>query len=217
MTITQKYFLGAAAIIAATLAGTLLVYSRLPNIMPMHWDAHGHVNGWGPKWSIFLFGPGIMLLMVLIFAAIPWLSPRQFEVESFRRTYLYVMLVIVLLEAYIELLIVLAGMGIGVDMTRAMMGGICLMLTLMGNVLGRVKRNFFIGIRTPWTLANEQVWNATHRFGAATFFGCGIAGLFFVAFNAPFWLPMIAILGAGLAPVIYSLMLYKQLDRRGEL
>jgi len=217
MTVTQKYFLGAAAVILASLAGTLVAYPQLPSIIPMHWDAHGHVNGWGPKWSLFLLGPGLMTLMVGIFAAIPWMSPKKFEVESFRATYLYLMVVIVFLEAYVQLLVLLAAFGVGIDISRAIVGGICLMITLMGNVMGRIRRNFFIGIRTPWTLASEQVWNATHRFGATTFFAGGIVGLFFVIFNAPFWLPMTAIMAASLAPVVYSLVLYKQLERRGEL
>jgi uncharacterized membrane protein len=217
MTITQKYFLGAEAVILASLVGSLIAYPHLPSVMPMHWDAHGHVNGWGPKWVVFAFGPGVMTLMVLIFAAIPWLSPKQFEVESFRTTYLYLMVVIISLEAYVQLLIVLAGLGIGIDISRAMVGGICLMFTLMGNVLGKVRRNFFIGIRTPWTLASEPVWNATHRFGALTFFAGGLTGLFFAIFNAPFWLPMTAIVASGLAPVVYSLVLYKRLERQGAL
>ncbi len=217
MTITQKYFLGAAAVILASLAGSLVAYPHLPSVMPMHWDAHGHVNGYGPRWWVLVIGPGLMTVLVLVFAAIPWLSPKQFEVESFRATYLYLMVVIVFLEAYVQFLIVMAGLGVSIDIGRAMTGGICLMFTLMGNVMGKVRRNFFIGIRTPWTLASEQVWNATHRFGATTFFAGGIVGLFFVLLNAPFWLPMAAILAAGLAPVVYSLVLYKQLERNGEL
>jgi uncharacterized membrane protein len=138
-------------------------------------------------------------------------------VESFRTTYLYLMVVIVFLEAYVQLLIVLAGLGVGIDISRSMVGGICLMFTLMGNVMGKVRRNFFIGIRTPWTLASEPVWNATHRFAALTFFAGGLTGLFFAIFNAPFWLPMTAIVASGLAPVIYSLVLYKRLERLGAL
>jgi len=80
-----------------------------------------------------------------------------------------------------------------------------------------VRRNFFVGIRTPWTIANEQVWNATHRFAAKTFFAGGLLGLLAVILGAPFWLPLTAILVATLIPVIYSLKFYKQLEHRGEL
>ena len=213
----RNYYFAAGAIILATLVGTLVAYSHLPAIVPMHWDARGHVNGWGPRWMLFLFGPGMMGFIVLTFAAIPWLSPKQFEVESFRSTYLFMLCAILALLAYIQLLVVLAALGTAVNMSRAMIGGICLLFTLLGNVMGKVRRNFFIGIRTPWTLASEQVWNATHRFAATTFFAGGLAGLFFVLFNAPFWLPMSALLGCSLSPIIYSLMLYKRLEGQGAL
>ena len=96
-------------------------------------------------------------------------------------------------------------------------GGVCLLIALLGNVMGKVRRNFFVGIRTPWTIANEQVWNATHRFAAKTFFAGGLLGLIAVVFRAPFWLPVTAIMVAAVVPVIYSLMLYKRLEHRGEL
>jgi len=198
-----------------------VAYPSLPNLVPIHWDAHGHVNGWGPKWSLFVYGPGLMLFIVLMFSALPWLSPKKFEVDSFRATYLYIMIVIVGMLAYFQLLLLMSALGsrggIVLDISRAVEGGVCLLIALLGNVLGKVRRNFFVGIRTPWTIANEQVWNATHRFAAKTFFAGGLLGLMAVILHAPFWLPVTAILVAALVPVIYSLVFYKQLEHRGEL
>jgi uncharacterized membrane protein len=123
--------------------------------------------------------------------------------------------------AYCNLLILLSALGslggIVLDVSRAVEGGVCLLIALLGNVLGKVRRNFFVGIRTPWTIASEQVWNATHRFAAKTFFAGGLLGLLAVILRAPFWLPIAAILIAALGPAIYSLVFYKQLERRGEL
>jgi uncharacterized membrane protein len=221
MTLNRKYYLGAAAVILAVLFGTAVAYPSLPSIVPMHWDAHGHVNGWGPKWTLFLFGPGAMLLMVLTFSALPWLSPKKFEIDSFRATYLYIMIMVVAMMAYFQILVLLSALGslagVVLDMTRAITGGVCLMIALLGNVMGKVRRNFFVGIRTPWTIANEHVWNATHRFAAKTFFAGGLIGLLAVILRAPFWMPIAAILIAALVPAIYSLFFYKQLERRGEL
>lgn len=217
MTVNEKYYLGAAAVILATLVGTTVAYPQLPNIVPVHWDVQGHVNGWGPKWSLFLYGPGLMLGTVLMFSALRWLSPKKFEVDTFRATYLYIMIVIVALLAYVQLLILASSLGVAIDVSRAVEGGVCLLIALLGNVLGKVRRNFYVGIRTPWTIASEQVWNATHRFAAKTFFAGGLLGLLAVILRAPFWLPMTAILIAALVPVIYSLIFYKQLESRGAL
>jgi uncharacterized membrane protein len=221
MTLNQKYYGGAAVVILAVLAGTIVAYPLLPSVVPIHWDAHGHVNGWGPKWWLFLTGPGSMLFIVLMFSALPWLSPKKFEVDAFRATYLYIMIMIVAMMAYCNLLILMAALGslggIVLDVSRSVEGGVCLLIALLGNVLGKVRQNFFVGIRTPWTIANERVWNATHRFAAKTFFVGGLLGLLAVILRAPFWVPITVILIAVLGPALYSLVFYKQLERRGEL
>jgi uncharacterized membrane protein len=213
----RSYYVAAAVIILATLAGILVEYSKLPPMVPVHWGIHGQVNGWGPKWSLFLYGPGLMCMIVALFAALPWLSPKRFEVDSFRSTYLYIMVIAVAMMAYINILIVASALGIKLDVGRAVEGGVCLLILLLGNVLGKVRRNFYMGIRTPWTLANDRVWNATHRLGAKTFFTAGLLGLIALVLRAPFWLPIAAILAAALVPAIYSLVFYKQMERRGEL
>ncbi len=217
MTITQKYYLSAGIVVLAVLAGTLVAYPQMPSIVPMHWDAHGNVNGWGPKWSLFLTGPGLLIAFIGIFAAIPWLSPKKFEVDTFRATYLFIMIIVVAMLAYIHIVVLLAGLGVKLDMGRAIEGVVCLLVALLGNVFGKVRRNFYVGIRTPWTIADERVWYATHRFAAKTFFVGGVVGLVGVILGAPFWLPMAAILAAAFVPAIYSLVYYKQLEKRGEL
>jgi len=155
--------------------------------------------------------------LMLLFAALPWLSPRHFEVDSFRSTYLYIMLVILGLMAYIQAMMVWAGLDGRSSTDKALLGGICLMLALLGNVLGKVQRNFYIGIRTPWTLANERVWYATHRFGAKTFVLGGLLAFVMVFAGAGFWFSFATIMAAALTPVVYSLVHYKRLERRGKV
>ncbi len=214
---TRKYYIAGGALIAAVTVATLVAYPHLPTTVPMHWDAHGQVNGWGPRWSLFVIDPGIMAGILLVFSVLPWLSPRHFEVDSFRSTYLYIMVAILAMMAYVHALILAASLSWMVDVSRAIMGGVSLLIALLGNVLGKVRRNFYVGVRTPWTIANEHVWNTTHRFAAKTFFAAGLAGLAFAALGAPFWLSLAAILTGSLAPAVYSLILYKQMERRGEL
>ena len=214
---TRKYYITGAALIAIVLAATAVAYPHLPNTVPTHWDAHGNVNGWSAKWTLFATVPGMMTAILLLFAALPWLSPKHFEVDSFRSTYLYIMVMILAMMAYAHALTLAASLSWMVDVGRAIEGGVCLLIALLGNVLGKVRRNFYVGIRTPWTIASEQVWNATHRFAAKTLFAGGLLGLIAVILRAPFWLPITLILIATLVPVIHSLVLYKQLERRGEL
>jgi len=213
----RKYYLLGFALMAAVLAATAIAYPHLPPIVPTHWNAAGTADAYAPKWRLFVTIPAMMLAFLGLFAVLPWLSPKRFEVDAFRSTYLYIMIVLLCMMVYFHALVLWAALGRSVDMTRAIIGGVCLLFALLGNVLGKVRRNFYIGIRTPWTIANETVWNATHRLGGKLFFLCGLVGFVLALLRAPFWL-VGGILAAGAAvPVIYSLVLYKKLERRGEV
>jgi uncharacterized membrane protein len=101
-------------------------------------------------------------------------------------------------------------------LVRVLMSGLFLCFALIGNVLGKVRRNFWIGVRTPWTLASERVWIATHRLAARLMVGAGLLLSVIVWLGAPialcFWLLMASLL----VPAIHSLLLYKRLEREGQ-
>lgn len=217
MIMTRKYYLIAMFLVAAALAATVVAYPHLPEYVPTHWDIRNQVNGYSPKWALFLIGPGLMAMIIAIFVGLPWLSPKQFEVDSFRATSLYIMLMVVSLMAYIHGVILWAALGHQVNVGRAVVGGVSLLFALMGNVLGKVRRNFYIGVRTPWALANERVWNATHRFAGKTFVVAGVVGLLLAIIGVEGWLPLVPLMAGPLVSVAYSLFFYKQLERRGEL
>ena len=213
----KYYYLAGILLTAAALAATIVAYPHLPSSVPTHWNVHGQPNGYSPKWALYLLGPGIIAGIVLLTGLLPWLSPKHFEVESFRSTYLQIMLMTAGMMAYIDAVMLWAGVGHSVDMGRAGLLGVCLFFALFGNVMGKVRRNFYIGVRTPWALANERVWNATHRLAAKTFVLGGLAGLVFIVIGLNGWPPFVALMAGGLIPVLYSLYFYKQLERRGEL
>jgi hypothetical protein len=102
---------------------------------------------------------------------------------------------------------------------RVFLGGICLFFALIGNVMGKVRRNFWMGVRTPWTLASEPVWNQTHRLAAWLFVAAGLVGFVLVMLLPPdvVWVALLVLIPAGLVPVVYSLVLYKRLERQGKL
>jgi len=214
---TRTYYLIAILLVLASAVTTLIVYPQLPSSVPTHWDMHNRVNGYSPKWTLFLFGPGFMAGMIVLFYFLPWLSPKQFEVDSFRATYLQIMLIIVAMCGYFQALILWAAVGHAMDVGRAVVGGVCLLFALLGNVMGKVRRNFYIGIRTPWALANERVWNATHRFAAKTFVAAGMMGLIVTLLGFAGWPVFILLMVGGAVPAAYSLIFYKQLERRRQL
>ena len=214
---TRKYYLVAMFLTAAVLVATVIAYPRLPDSLATHWNLHNQPNGYSPKWTLFLVGPGLMAFMMLLMYVLPWLSPKNFEVDSFRSTYLQIMLMLVCMMAYLYAVTLWAGLGHSVDVGRAIAGGICLIFALLGNLMGKVRRNFYIGVRTPWSLASERVWNATHRLAAKTLVAGGLLGLALTAAGLNGLSVVVVILAAAIVPVVYSLVFYKQLERRGEL
>lgn len=155
--------------------------------------------------------------MMLLMYFLPWLSPKNFEVDGFRSTYLQIMLMLVAMVAYFSTVILWAGVGHPLNVGRAIVGGVCLLFALLGNLMGKVRRNFYIGVRTPWALANERVWNVTHRFAAKTPVAGGLVGLALTAAGLNGRPVVVVLLAGALVPIVYSLVFYKQLERRGEL
>ena len=213
----RKYYVTGILLIAAMMIATAIVYPRLPGMVPVHWNFKGEPNDFSPKWQLFLIFPGMMAGIMLLFRYLPWLSPNRWEVDSFRSTYLYIMLVILGLMTCIQVVTLWAAIGSHVDVGRVVLGAVSLIFAMLGNVLGKVRRNFYIGVRTPWSVANERVWNGTHRLAAKTFVAAGLLGLVISAVGLDNRLAFAFLIIGALVPAIYSLVLYKQLDRAGQL
>ena len=211
----RNYFLAAGLLTLLAAIGSLIFYPELPAVVPTHWNSHGQVNAYGPRWEALMLIPAVMLGLLLLMTALPWLSPRRYEVDAKSPAYLQIMLVISAFLAYFHFVWLSAAAGRHLDIGKAVLGGICALFAAIGPLLGRLPRNFYVGIRTPWTLANEQVWKDSHRFGAKCFTAAGLLGLLLSFASSAIWAPFAVLAAGALAPVIYSLVLYKQLEHRG--
>jgi uncharacterized membrane protein len=209
----RGYWFAAAGLVLAALVLAIVLYPQLPARIPTHWNARGQVDGTGAKeWAAFAL-PALMAAMMGFFALLPWLSPRKFEVDSFRSTYLYVMVLTVGLFGYIHVLSLLAGLRGGLDVGRALVAGMMLFFAAMGNVMGKLRRNFYIGIRVPWTLASDRVWNDTHRLAAWLWVACGLVGFALALAPVPLYAALVPIGVAAVVPIVYAFLLTKRLER----
>jgi len=208
--------LGLLLVLAAFAAVTLL-YPNLPDPMPTHWDANGQVNGWMPKFWGAYFLPLLMAGMWLVFLVLPKISPHGFEMEPFLRAWGILKVTILALMAFIGYLALRAAQHGGELPQTPIFVAIGVLFAVMGNLLGKVTRNFFVGIRTPWTLASERVWTDTHRMTARLFVASGVLGVAAILLGMPGWMSIALILLISMIPVVYSLVLYKRLERRGEV
>src|SRR5262249_40378037 len=139
----------------AAFAGTLYVYfglfDRLVDQVPIHWDWSGQPDHLVPKEKALpylLIGPIAMDLTLVLTLILPWTSPRRFEVEPFRAVFQYVMALSVIMLGYIQLMHLAAALGAPVPIPQALIAGILLFFAMAGNVLGKVRRNFWVGVRT---------------------------------------------------------------------
>lgn len=220
----KRWLLFALLLTAAALISSLVVYfgfrDRLPDPMPIHWNIRGQADGWVARdraLPVLLLCPGVMGLMILLALAIPWLSPRGFDVERFRPTYEYVMFLVVALFGYVHVALLLGYFEQNVDLGRLLAGGFCIFFAFLGNVTGKIRRNFWMGVRTPWTLASEAVWVGTHRQAAWLWTGGSLLCAVAVLLGAPLVWCFAALMLLLFWPVFYSLILYKRLERQGKL
>ena len=202
--------------IAAASAATVYAWPQLPEVVAVHWNYHGVADGHAPRAVLWLLGPGLMAGMLLLALALPSLSPRRFEVRPFESTFYYSFGVVLGLLAYVYGLVLASAAGVAVAIERAVPAGLFVMLILAGNPMGKVRRNFYLGIRTPWTLASERVWYTTHRLAARLMVGSGLLGLAALACGAPGWLLLALALAWAPLAVLYSLIQSRRLDARAE-
>lgn len=145
----------------------------LPNPTPIHWNAAGEVDGYGSPLLAALLTPAIATAIVLLTPLLPRIDPRGERYVAFQDTYQRFMGAIVLFLTAVQLVTLGYALGLPVPVATTITVGAGLLLALIGNELARVQPNFFVGIRTPWTLADPEVWRRTHRVGGRAFVALG--------------------------------------------
>jgi uncharacterized membrane protein len=201
-------------LIAGAYAFSLAVYARLPERMPTHWNAAGQVDGWSGRAFAFLM-PTVALGLWLLFLALPRLDPRRANYARFGGTFQLLITAIILFEVALHVLLLGAALGWPIAVDTVITVGVGLLLLLLGNVLPRVRPNWFIGIRTPWTLSNDRAWEKTHRVGGYIFFAAGLVVMAGAALPAPWkaWVSLVAGVSASLSAIVYSYFAWKQETR----
>lgn len=198
--------------IALALLAGAVAWNQLPDQMASHWNINDEVNGYMPKfWGVFMM-PLITLGMLALFLVVPGIDPLKANIVQFRETFNLFIVLIVAFMLYIHGLTLAWSLGFtNFKMSAAMLPFMGVLFIAVGFMLRKAKRNFFIGIRTPWTLSSDSVWNKTHQFGSVLFMASGalaIIGGFFGGMTA-FWLMFVPLIGSSLFLVIYSYFLYR--------
>ena len=176
-------------LIVLAIISSFYFYVHFPERIPIHWNFAGEVDNYGSRTvGAFLF-PIIILGMYIMFLFLPLIDPKKERYQQFKKVYhifknfmVFFMVAIYFITGFNAL-----GYNISVSLWVPMLVGI--LFIIIGNYMGKIKPNWFMGIRTPWTLSSEEVWNKTHRFGGKMFILSGVLMVLipFIPVNFKIW------------------------------
>lgn len=204
-----------ALVAIAVIAGVIL-WNQLPDQMASHWNVKDQADDYMPKfWGVFLM-PIISLGMLALFLVIPNIDPLKANIAEFRNIFNLFILLIVVFMLYVHGLTLAWNMGNqSFKMSAAMLPFLGVLFIFIGYMLRQAKRNFFIGIRTPWTLSSDTVWNKTHQLGSVLFMVSGAFAFIgsFLGGMLAFWLLFVPLMCSVVFLILYSYILYRNETR----
>ena len=201
-----KLILTSIIILLPILAG-LILWKKLPDQMPVHWNSAGEIDGWSHKWFVVFALPFFMLAIHWICVVITCLDPKNKSITN--KMFDFVLWIIPVMSILVCFLSYVAGMGIKVSVDIIVPVFIGLMFVVIGSYIPKCQPNYTIGIKVPWTLHNENNWNATHRFAGPVWVIGGIVLIAtgFFGLNMIYFIILMAI---GVIPVVYSYLYYRK-------
>jgi uncharacterized membrane protein len=200
-------------LIVLTLMVSLYFYPSLPSKIPSHWNINGEIDGYSGRFFGAFGIPLMNLAFYFLFIFLPYFDPKAANYAKFPSAYKVIRYSFHLLFACLQAIVLLVAFGHPVNVVMFVGVGTSLLLVVIGNVMGKFKHNYFVGIKTPWTLANEEVWVKTHRMAAPLWVVGGIlSAIFTIIGGGTFILPFIIIVATiSIIPVIYSYVIFKKL------
>jgi uncharacterized membrane protein len=203
-------------VLAAAVAFSLWAAPQLPERVVTHWGVSGEPDGWSSKRMLLVFMPLIGVGMALLMAVLPKIDPRRASWAQHGSTYWTLVNMVVAFFGLMHFLMVGYNIGWPIDITTVVVSAVGVLFAAIGNLMTRMRPNWFMGIRTPWTLSDDTVWRKTHRVGGYLFTAAGVIMVLAALLKLP-GLVFIVIGVAGvsaLVPIGYSYLLWRQAQER---
>ncbi|MGE5544031.1 MAG: SdpI family protein [Bacillota bacterium] len=200
-------------IMIGLLVAAFCFYPHLPEQVPSHWNLKGEIDSYTSRtWGAFLMPllvPALYLMMILL----PVIDPRRDNYVRFQDAYRLMRWSLILFLGGLYVLTMLFSLGYNINVSLIVKAGVSLLLTVIGNFMGQFRHNYFVGIKTPWTLASEEVWHQTHRLGGRVWVLGGLVCLAMSPINYPWanYLYFVSIMVMALLPMVYSYLLYRRI------
>ena len=191
------------------------IWSSLPDIVPIHWNYKGEIDDWGNKSSLIFITFLLSGLTYILFTVIPFIDPKK-RIQTMGNKYHNLKFLMVLFMSALAVFIIYSAKEQSITNPSFIYLAIGLLFMLLGNYMKIIKANYFIGIRTPWTLEYESIWKSTHKLASKIWFVGGLAIVISSLttnkdFNGIFFISAITLLA--IIPVVYSYMEYRKLKK----
>jgi len=199
-------------IAALAVAISIWAYPRLPPTVATHWNLRGTPDGFSSRGLAVAIMPLLIVGMTGLFNVLPKIDPRRENYARFLTSYWLIANAVIVFMLVAHAMIIASGLGFSVRVDRLMPVGVGLLFVFLGNYLTRVEPNWFVGIRTPWTLSSDTVWRKTHRTGGwlMVIGGLVLAIGAFLPHGAFLPLLVVTILLVALIPIVQSYVLWKR-------
>ncbi|WP_416654968.1 SdpI family protein [Bacillus amyloliquefaciens] len=199
----MKKYIFSAGLIVLTVLTWAFTYSSLPENLAIHWGLNGSANDYQAKANAMMMLIGIMIILYILMVIIPKIDPKN-NYKTFIRPYMAIFNTVFAVMFVINLMIILTGLGYDLPISYLGSFVVGVIFMVFGNFIQIVKPNFFLGIRTPWTLSSEKVWKDTHRVSSKLFVLAGII-MMLSAFFPPVY-RISAIFIAAIGCIIFSVL-----------
>ena len=202
-------------ILVSFLIGAYL-YPYMPEKMASHWDANGSVDGYMPKLGGLFLLPVISAILFLVYMLIPKIDPLKGNIEKFRGHFDVFILLLFVFLFYVHMLTMLWNLSYRFNIIQLLAPALGMIIYYAGIMMENAKQNWFIGVRTPWTLSSEVVWDKTNKLAGKLFKVAGVLaamGLIFPKYAI--FLILVPVILAAVYPIIYSYQKYQQEIKAG--
>lgn len=207
-----------AVLLLAPFIASFILWEKMPDIVPVHFNAAGEADDFGPKWINAFLLPGIALVTYLFLLVIPAIDPKK-RIENTQKPIAAIRIVISLFLIGVYALVMMKSFDLEADVGQFVLASVGILIAITGNYMNSIKPNYFIGIRTPWTLEDSEVWKKTHRFASKLWIVGGVLMTVsaFIPFlkGSPFFILGAVLILAGI-PFIYSYQLFNKLKNSNE-
>lgn len=205
---SKKVFYG---IFILNAISSLFFLPMLPDKIPTRWDLMGEISNYSSKYLIIMFAV-LPLLIYAMMQVLPKIDPKRESYSKHNKAYQTVRITTSVFMMIIYFMVLFASLGYELRVDIFVKLGIGIIFIIIGNVLSQARRNFFFGIKTPWTLSNDVVWKKTHRVGAYAFVFLGFLMIIsaFITGIISVILLLMGIIIAVIFPIVYSYCEYKK-------